>query len=112
MGGKVRAPRHQQAGPYFPEENNATPSWMEGTFATRKKNKGAKMLFSSRSLHKGLAACLLIGAAVMGFFGLSLLASAISGKNFAGDMLVGGLGIMCLMACVAAIVFVKLSRTK
>ena len=61
---------------------------------------------SRRSLQKGLLVCLLIGAALGGLFGLALFVTAVSGENFASNMLLGGIGLLLLLLSAFAFVFV------
>jgi hypothetical protein len=72
------------------------------------------MSFARRDLHRGVVICLLIGAVLVGFFGLVLSVAAVSGRNFASGILLGGLGILLLLFSILIFVLVtqrgKLSR--
>lgn len=72
------------------------------------------MSFARRDLHRGIVICLLIGAVLVGFLGLMLSVAAVSGRNFASTILLGGLGIFFLLLSILTFVLVtqygKLSK--
>jgi hypothetical protein len=77
--------------------------------ATRAVAAGGTNMSSSRSrLHQGVVICLLIGAAIGGFFGLALLVAAVSGESFASSILLGGSGVLLLLLSIFIFVFVNL----
>jgi F0F1-type ATP synthase membrane subunit a len=55
-------------------------------------------------LRQGLVVCLLIAAGFGGIFALTMLVGAVTGKGFAGSLLLGGFGLLLLL--VAGFVFV------
>jgi hypothetical protein len=48
-------------------------------------------------LQQGLVVCLLIAAGLGGIFALTLLVGAVTGKGFAGSLLLGAFGLLLLL---------------
>jgi hypothetical protein len=67
---------------------------------------GTTMPASRRNLSRGPLVWILIGTVLGGLFGLLLFVSAVSGGNFASNILLGGFGLILLMLSAVAFVLV------
>ena len=56
-----------------------------------------------RNVRRNFMICLAIGAAIAALFGLATIVSAISGKNTASNILIGGAGLIILIVSVLAV---------
>ena len=63
---------------------------------------------SRHRLHRGLVICLLIVASFGGLFALALLVGAVTGRGFAGSILLGGFGLVLLLLFVFVFVIAVL----
>jgi len=66
------------------------------------------------NVRRSFTICLAIGAGIAALFALALILSAISGKNSASNILLGGVGLIILivsaLACFSAVASLRSSR--
>ena len=62
------------------------------------------MLSRNRGIRRVLAVCLLIAAEFGSIFAFTLLMGAITGRGFAGSILLGGFGLLLLLVFVSVFV--------